>query len=110
LDIKRPDVIKKIENDILKLKGKFNHTPTAKELVRENKGKFLLYVPKAYIHRVYKRLWGMKILPRIINMEGTNRIMVNNKTNLQKAYKAYLDILREEGEKVPSMEKIIKKL
>lgn len=101
---------KAIQKKIDVLQAQFDYNPSAKERAQANKGKFALDVPAAYSKAIYKKLWSMKILPRIHKLNGTHSIIVNSKINLDKAYMVYSDLAKEKGDKVPSLAKISRKL
>lgn len=101
---------KSIQKKIDVLQKQFDYNPSAKERAMANKGKFALDVPTRHSKFIYKKLWGMKILPRIHTMNGTSSIVVNSKTNLDKAYRIYADLLKSKGESVQPLSKISRKL
>lgn len=101
---------KAIQKKIDVLQRQFDYNPSAKEKAMDNKGKFALDVPASYSQPIYRKLWGMKILPRIHKLNGTHSIIVSSKVNLDKAYEIYSDMLKEEKEKVPALSKISRKL
>lgn len=101
---------KAIQKKIDVLQKQFDYNPSAKERAMANKGKFALDVPARHSKFIYKKLWGMKILPRIHTLNGTSSIVVNSKTNLDKAYRIYADLLKSKGESVQPLSKISRKL
>lgn len=101
---------KSIQKRIDKLQKQFDYNPSAKERAMSNKGKFAMDVPASYSKAIYKKLWSLKILPRIHKLNGTHSIVVNSKTNLDKAYKIYSDILKQDDKKSPALSKISRKL
>lgn len=105
-----PGAQKAIQKKIDVLQKRFDYNPSAKERAMANKGKFALDVPTKYRQFIYKKLWGMKIFPRIHTLNGTSSIVVNNKINLDKAYRIYSDMLKEKGETVSALSKISRKL
>lgn len=101
---------KAIQKKIDVLQKQFDYNPSAKERALANKGKYALDVPTKHSKFIYKKLWGMKILPRIHTLNGTSSIVVNSQINLVKAYRIYSDLLKEKGESVPPLSKIGRKL
>lgn len=101
---------KAIQKKIDVLQKQFDYNPSAKERAMANKGKFAMDVPASYSQSIYRKLWGMKIFPRIHKLNNTHSIIVNSKANLNKAYEIYSDMLKEEKEKVPALSKISRKL
>lgn len=101
---------KSIQKKIDVLQKQFDYNPSAKERARDNKGKFALDVPASYSKGIYKKLWSMKIMPRIHKLNGTHSIVVSSKVNLDKAFEVYSDMLKEKKEKVPGLSTISRKL
>lgn len=102
-----PSAQKAIQAKIDKLQAKLDYKPTAKQLAQDNKGRFALDVPAKYSKAIYKKLWSMKIMPRIHKLNGTASIVVSSRNNLDKAYKVYSGISTE---KVLPLAKISRKL
>ncbi len=101
---------KSIQKKIDVLQKQFDYNPSAKEKARDNKGKFALDVPASYSKAMYKKLWAMKVFPRIHKLNGTHSIVVSSKVNLDKAYEVYSDMLKEKKEKFPALSTISRKL
>lgn len=92
------------------LQRQFDYSPSAKERAQANKGKFALDVPASYSKGIYKKLWAMNVLPSIHKLNDTHSIVVSSQINLDKAYKVYSEMLKENKEKVPALSKISRKL
>lgn len=101
---------KAIQKKIDVLQKQFDYNPSAKERAMANKGKFALDVPAKYSKAIYKKLWSIKVFPKIHTLNGTSSIVVSSKLNLDKAYTIFSDMLKEKGENVPSLAKISRKL
>lgn len=101
---------KSIQKKIDVLQKQFDYNPSSKQKAQANKGKFAMDVPGAYSKGIYKKLWSMKIFPRIHKLNGTASIIVNSQINLDKAYKVYYNMLKDKKETVPSLSKISRKL
>lgn len=96
-----------IQKKIDKLQEQMDYKPTAKERAQANQGKFAMDVPSGMSKAIYKKLWSMKIFPKIHKLNGTSSIVVDSGTNLNAAYKVYSDIA---DKKVPALSKISRKL
>lgn len=104
------DAQKAIQKKIDVLQKQFDYNPSAKERAMANKGKFALDVPAKYSKAIYKKLWSMKVFPKIHTLNGTSSIVVSSNINLDKAYMVFSDMVKEKGEKVSPLAKISRKL
>lgn len=101
-----PTAQKVMQKKINTLQAQLDHNPTLKERVAENKGKFTLEIPASYARSIYKQLWNIGIFSLVKKDNGSIILIVNNKSNLQKAYNIYAGILKEKGETIPALSKI----
>lgn len=96
-----------VQKKINQLQKQLDYKPTAKERAQANQGKFAMDVPSGMSKAIYKKLWSMKIYPKIHKLNGTSSIVVDSGNNLNAAYKVYSDIA---DKKVPALSKISRKL
>jgi len=101
---------KAIQKKIDVLQKQFDYNPSAKERAMDNKGRFALDVPAKYSKAIYKKLWSMKVFPKIHTLNGTSSIVVSSKLNLDKAYMVFSDLAKEKGEKASPLSLISRKL
>lgn len=104
--VKTASAIAAIQKRIDKLQNEFDNNLTLKEKIAATKGTFFIEVPAAYSKAIYKKLWDQGIKSKLHKLNGKTKIVVNNTHKLQKAYKAYGDILKEKSITVPALSSI----
>lgn len=101
---------KAIQKKIDKLQAELDYNPSSKQKVKDNQGKFALDVPEDHSKYIYKKLWSMNILPKVLTLGDKASIVVNSKINLDKAYNIYSDRMKDKKQKPLPIAKISRKL